>query len=161
MEILNRDDIEFIRFIEYTKAVARGVIRHLVGFVVLYRNEPYELKRENSYTVVMTSPRGYFRHSCLSFKISPELSEYLTGLVRDAGIKEITNRKTENVFSLDPPSRKERLVTEDGFVIILIPEKGDIVCTLSQRVLLSQLPVNLQSLIYMQGLVGKNSYTTC
>lgn len=63
MEILNRDDIEFIRFIEYTKAVARGVIRPLVGFVVLYRNEPYELKRENSDIVVMTSPRGYFKHS--------------------------------------------------------------------------------------------------
>ena len=46
-------------------------------------------------------------------------------------------------------------------LFILTPEKGDIACTLSQRVLLSQLPVDLQSLIYMQGLVGKSSYTTC
>ena len=41
---------------------------------------------------------------------------------------------------------------------ILTPEKGDIVCTLSQRVLLSQLPVDLQSLIYMRGLVEKSTF---
>ena len=55
----------------------------------------------------------------------------------------------------------QRPCRDSATLFILTPEKGDIVCTLSQRVLLGLLPVDLQSLIYTQGLVGKSSYTTC